>query len=354
MARMRLARLLPVAGFAAVVCGALGLLVGVAVRPLAAPADLAAAPVPDQAEVTAQQFADQHTVPVRFTLSRTTTVSSPGAGRVTATSCRPGRALRSGGSLGRLDDTPVLALATSMPLYRDLAAGAKGRDVRSLQRELVRLGFEVRVTGYYGSMTTTAVRTLQRRAGALAPTGRIAVDRLVWLPRRVVTPTSCDLRVGDQAIAGAGWAKVKGGLSRVDLQLPTGLLPGKRTAELYGVRTALSGTALSGTTGSGATLTDPEFLAAVAKTPEFAAQQRDGGDPTASVRLSTPLDTLKVPPAALFGIEGRHACVESGEQVVAVRIVGSGLGASLVTSAVPLGRVDLGPAITATACGEGS
>lgn len=339
--------MLPLTGFTAVVCAAMGILVGLAVRPVAPPADLAAAPVPDRAEVTHQQFADQRTVPVRFTNSRARSVASPGDGLITASRCRPGRTLRSGQSLGNLDEAPVLLLHTAVPIYRDLAAGARGRDVRALQTELDRLGLRIKITGYYGSMTTAAIKTLQRRAGAAQPTGRIAVGRVVWLPTRSVTPTSCEARLGDRVGAGTGWAKVDGGLVRVDLDLPDGIAPGKRTMQLYGQHIDL---------GTKSSTRDTDFLARVEATPEFAAHRRDGtdSDVTASVSLSKPLEVLKVPPAALFGIRGRHACVESGDQVVAVELVGSGLGASLVTSPTPLDSVDLGPAISATECSAGS
>jgi hypothetical protein len=46
--------------------------------------------------------------------------------------------------------------------------GSRGDDVRALQLRLRANGFAVPVTGWYGPMTYTAVRTFQRRTGVSA------------------------------------------------------------------------------------------------------------------------------------------------------------------------------------------
>ncbi len=43
----------------------------------------------------------------------------------------------------RVDDDPVLLLCGSIPAYRDLDEGAKGSDVRQLNRNLHQLGYDV-------------------------------------------------------------------------------------------------------------------------------------------------------------------------------------------------------------------
>ncbi|MGH3501624.1 MAG: peptidoglycan-binding domain-containing protein [Nocardioidaceae bacterium] len=114
-------------------------------------------------------------------------------GRVTANTCRPGRTLASGEIAARIGGTPIIALATPVPLYRDLHQGSEGRDVQALQRELGRLGYIVAVDGVFGEQTKTAVQELQESLGISPHDGVIHHRRILWLPNRTVVPDSCKL-----------------------------------------------------------------------------------------------------------------------------------------------------------------
>ena len=85
-----------------------------------------------------------------------------------------------GGVLYRVDDRPVLLLCGTLPAYRALRVGAKGRDVRQLNRNL-----HVRGAGNaFTTKTEQALEGLQRRKG-LGVTGRLAIDDAVFLPEAV-------------------------------------------------------------------------------------------------------------------------------------------------------------------------
>ena len=82
-----------------------------------------------------------------------------------------------GGVLYRVDDRPVVLLCGTVPAYRGLHIGTKGRDVRQLNRNL-------RVRGARNAFTTKteqALKGLQRRKG-MSVTGRLAIDDAVFLP----------------------------------------------------------------------------------------------------------------------------------------------------------------------------
>ena len=85
-----------------------------------------------------------------------------------------------GGVLYRVDDRPVLLLCGTLPAYRALRVGAKGRDVRQLNRNL-----HVRGAGNaFTTKTEQSLEGLQRRKG-LGVTGRLAIDDAVFLPEAV-------------------------------------------------------------------------------------------------------------------------------------------------------------------------
>jgi peptidoglycan hydrolase-like protein with peptidoglycan-binding domain len=110
-----------------------------------------------------------------------------------------------GGVLYRVDDTPVVLLCGTVPLFRALHGGLKGPDVRQLNRNLHRLGYDadahVRIDpgdNAFTSATERALMVLQRRKG-VAVTGELATGDAVFLPEAVRIA-----RVGGQVGGAAG------------------------------------------------------------------------------------------------------------------------------------------------------
>jgi hypothetical protein len=96
-----------------------------------------------------------------------------------------------GGVLYRVDDQPVVLLCGTVPAYRALHKGVKGQDVRQLNRNLHRLGYDadahVRINpgnNDFTSKTKQALRVLQHNKG-VGVTGRLATDDAVFLPEAV-------------------------------------------------------------------------------------------------------------------------------------------------------------------------
>ncbi len=315
---------------------------GLAVRPAEAPRDLAPAVAALSAPVTAETFDDPRQAVVRFTVGPSSAVTTTASGRVTKSACAVGRPLSSGTALAQLNGVPVLALATATPLYRDLAEGTKGDDVRALQRELGRLGYEVDATGSYAGATASAVRELKKKSGFAAPDGNLALSQVAWLPQPTVTPATCEASLGASIAPGGTLATMAGSLQRIAFVRPEGMVAGPRTFDLWGLRTQVTGD----------TIEDAAYLRQVAATKEFAAAQKAGDDQQvmASVALAKPLQAVKVPPAALFDLKGDAACVQVGDRAVGVKVVGSGLGASLVVAPETFDAVRIGSGITHDHC----
>ncbi|MEZ5120698.1 MAG: peptidoglycan-binding domain-containing protein [Solirubrobacterales bacterium] len=105
-----------------------------------------------------------------------------------------------GGVLYRVDNRPVVLLCGTVPIYRALHVGAKGPDVRQLNRNLHQLGYDrdahVRIDpadGAFTSKTEQALRVLQRKKG-VGVTGALATGDAVFLPVAVrIAKVSGDL-----------------------------------------------------------------------------------------------------------------------------------------------------------------
>jgi hypothetical protein len=83
-----------------------------------------------------------------------------------------------GDVLYRVDDKPVLLLCGTVPAYRALNVGDKGRDVRQLNRNLHVRG------NAFTTRTATALEALQRHRGVHA-NGSLALGDAVFLPEAV-------------------------------------------------------------------------------------------------------------------------------------------------------------------------
>jgi peptidoglycan hydrolase-like protein with peptidoglycan-binding domain len=105
-----------------------------------------------------------------------------------------------GGVLYRVSNRPVVLLCGTVPIYRALRVGARGPDVRQLNRNLHKLGYdsdaEVRIDpadGAFTSKTEQALRVLQRKKG-FGVTGALATGDAVFLPEAVrIAKVSGDL-----------------------------------------------------------------------------------------------------------------------------------------------------------------
>jgi multidrug efflux pump subunit AcrA (membrane-fusion protein) len=101
-----------------------------------------------------------------------------------------GQVIRQGGVLYRLDGSPVVLLYGRVPVYRNLAAGDKGADVRQLNRDLVALGYadetETADLGwdYFSAQTTDGLERLQEHLG-VTQSGTLALGTAVMLPAEV-------------------------------------------------------------------------------------------------------------------------------------------------------------------------
>ncbi|GAA4467998.1 peptidoglycan-binding protein [Phytohabitans houttuyneae] len=91
-----------------------------------------------------------------------------------------GATVKRGGRLYGVDDTPVVLLRGTLPLYRPLTPGVEGADVKQFEQNLAALGYDgFTVDEEYTDSTADAVREWQEDLGA-PETGAVEVGRVAY------------------------------------------------------------------------------------------------------------------------------------------------------------------------------
>lgn len=259
------------------------------------------------APISHQEYSDSRLVMLGFSVSTPSPLQSGTTGRVTSTACSAGGAIESGTPLLSVNGQPLLALATSVPLWRDLKVGDHGDDVASLQKEIARLGYSITADGRLGAATLSAIGQLFAKAGDtefIADT--VPAARIIWLPSPSATIASCEAPLGSTLEAQGTISTLERGWTKVFVtEMPTDLLPGERTLTLDSVTVPL---------GSGGIVSDPEALRKLAETPsaiESSAADKHK-DPSNSstetsqvegrMELNSPVAISIVPPTAVYDI----------------------------------------------------
>ncbi|MCL2482649.1 MAG: peptidoglycan-binding protein [Propionibacteriaceae bacterium] len=310
-----------VVGLVVIVLVAVGVLVSVLLLPERAPSSLQGGGVSvSSVGVSSVTFDGARQVAVSLRTDQGLALRSGVSGVVTSSGCQVGGVLASGQSLLAVDGQPVIGLATSQPLWRDLSGGVQGADVASLQTELARLGYQVQVSGVYDAVTVTAVKGLVKAAGGVSADGSLLLSQMVWFPSPQVTVSACPASVGSVVSAGDSLGQAGGGLTSLTVTNP----PGDGWVVVYD--------GLSAVMDSNGVVTDPVFLAGVEAGPEYQyfTANPGSGSLQLTVQLATSLTVLVVPPSSVIVAGVGTGCVVSGGQTVPVKIVSSSLGQTMV------------------------
>jgi peptidoglycan hydrolase-like protein with peptidoglycan-binding domain len=232
---------------------------------------------------------------VAFPQDATADLRVPVGGTVTAVGMREGDQPTPLAVLIEVNESPLVALASPLPLYRNLEDGLEGPDVQALEQALLAVGFNPGPDdAVFDAQTVSAVSAWEAAIG-LEETGSLPLSRVLWLPPGGQI-TAVAVRLGDPVSPGTVVANVArpdglvsyAALDQADVaQVAVG---DPVDVELDALDTPLSGT-----------------VEAVALTPD------DDGTYRATVRLSEPPDVMRA------GMEGTaRVLVDVREDAVVV------------------------------------
>jgi peptidoglycan hydrolase-like protein with peptidoglycan-binding domain len=242
------------------------------------------------------------------------TVKSSAGGTITRL-VDHGETIERGDELYRLNERPVTLLYGVVPMYRDLAPGDSGVDVRQLETNLVKLGYGGFTTdSTYTTSTAEAVRAWQADTGA-EQTGTVARRDVVFIPEggRV---DALNVSVGDVVRPGAPVLDITGtdrvvnfeadldNRDRVDIGTKlTVVVPGgdEITGRVSATRIVKVGSGEAGE-GSGGGTTDSESIVQVEVALARAPADLVGTPVDVIVAVDRRADVLFVPVNALLAL----------------------------------------------------
>lgn len=318
--------------------------------------------------VSTQQYSGSRQVSVTPVLSEAQQLTTTAVGTITEVMFTGGT-LNSGTVIMRVDDNPVVALHTDVPLYRDLALDMTGADVQALNRELGRLGLFAQHGGdpesnRYTWATQMAVQSLMVGAGIGDgyDGATLALRNVVWLPDQSDTVSNWQPRRGRSLAPGAVIGTIAGTLTRLDVAGITASAQ-PRVLIVAGVTVTLPAekTNIEDRKALDQVQASDQYRQQIGSATGSAAASPDGSSSgsgiqplAATLSLDKPIEVLRVPAAAVFGLDGTTGCVASAGKSIPVSVVGSELGVSLVTldggaSNFP-STVDIGSAIAGRQC----
>jgi peptidoglycan hydrolase-like protein with peptidoglycan-binding domain len=242
------------------------------------------------------------------------TVKSSAGGTITRL-VDQGATVERGDELYRVDERPVILLYGAVPMYRHLTPGDSGVDVRQLETNLAKLGYEgFTVDGVYTASTAAAVSAWQSDSGA-EPTGTVARRDVVFVPEggRV---DALNVNVGDVVRPGAPVLDITGtdrvvnfdadldDRDRFDIGTKvTVVLPGGE--EIAGRVRAMRVVKVAGGEageGSGGGTTDSESIVRVEVALARSSDELVGTPVAAIVAIDERADVLFVPVSALLAL----------------------------------------------------
>ena len=170
-------------------------------------------------KVTTQDLALYNSTVATLGYTTSVTVSSPVAGTVTSL-IGTGKPIVGGTVVATVDGSPVVALIGDVPSYRALSTSSTdGIDVRQLEQNLVRLGFDpdgkITVDNHFDTATADAV-TLWEDSLGLTGDGKVSQGEVVYIPGELLVDTT-SVNVG--GAVGAGSALLTGRQTARDFQV---------------------------------------------------------------------------------------------------------------------------------------
>lgn len=293
----------------------------------------ASAPATRTASVERRTLVSRETASGTLGYAGARRVRGSASGTITAV-VREGARLRRGQALYRVDGQAVRILAGEAPAWRTLEPGVEGRDVKALEYNLVKLGYDPGgVDGDFDAETAAAVRDWQDDVG-WEETGRVELGQVVFQPglRRAA---EVEAEIGDAVRPGASVLTTTLRRRQISVDLDADrqtlarrgasvqiTLPDGRSAR--GRVTSVGTVAHAGGADEGEDEPSATIPVTISLTDQGSAGRLDGAPVTVGFAAEVSRHALAVPVTALLAVRGGGYAVQVAEggrlRTVAVRV----------------------------------
>lgn len=304
------------------------------------PATLSQAQTPEYVAVTSTQYNDKRAVQVELNYGTPHMALAHRAGVVTHTSCATGATITSGSSPLHVDGQPLIALATTTPLWRNIGQKTKGADVDALHEAFRNLKLDAPGPGEAADKRTISAWTeLRKRAGHPKPdTKTIALADTIWIPPNNPPATQCHAGTGTSLNPQTPLITYQPTVTKARIvAMPNNLAPGKRQLTISGKAIPLN---------PDGTITDLATLSGVTHQQNQPDKPDEAATTPGELTLTTPVDVTVVPPSAVTG--GATSCVITPNGPTPVTVLNSRMGQTYITSKQPITQVATAPDATKT------
>lgn len=254
----------------------------------------AAAPLIGTVDVAARD----HETLVELTVVRAGALAprTRASGLVTSVDVAVGDTLTTGTVVATVEDLPVVAYTSEAPLFRDLAAGDTGRDVRTAQTFLAELGhYGGAIDGRVTEATEAAIAAFNDAHGWGDDT-TLRLASLVWVGPGPGTVATVSSQVDAEVQPGEELVSMTAPISHVTVSEPAGLPPEGDLVLHLGSRT------VPYERGSGI-VTNPSLASAIA---DALAPAEQG---TVTLALAEPVRIGTVPSSAVVSDPDGATCI---------------------------------------------
>lgn len=305
---------------------------GAFVFPKPVPANLTAAPDSTTVAVQTISFDDTQLATAQFQIGDAYPLIVHIQGQITASQCQKGNRVNSGQIIAYIDNMPIIALHTAIPLYRDVSLGIAGDDITSLQHELVRLGklSDRYVEGVYDDATHRAVLDLfTNENNAQYSAEELPCENIVWIPDTHIVLSSWQAQTGTYVTPESQIGTSRARLDSITVSNINNLDLAQYQATIYDVTTQQI--------HEDGHIDDTNFLEQVSQTTQYSEllnSLTQGAVAQAQVTLqrTEAVEALQVPPTVLFGVGSGTGCImDSQNNIHRVQIISSTLGSSILT-----------------------
>ena len=263
-------------------------------------------------------------VSIKLTTVAGATLAAPAAGVVTGVPFDFGTVLSSGGVALVVDDVDRIGYTAAAPLWRDVAAGMTGADVKRAQELLKAWGYLATTPdSKAGSATVAAIKAFNKAHGWSNAGVVLRLDSLVYLGVGPFTAVEVSTRPG-QAVA-PGDVLATGPVRPLAVVVTEGQSQGPAGSVIDGAVFVLdvAGVTVPYEVGSGA-VTDPALVAKIA---DALRGQTEGA---ARLRLATPQPVVTIPASAVITDRNGALCVFTGPKSAPLKVEPIGGGTTTV------------------------